>query len=315
MKCRICGDDRGETYNIREMMYGSKTAFPYFKCGQCGCLEIIDIPRDIGNYYPADYYSFSPRNNGDSQGLRKKMKPFLMNFYLFTAGKRFLRYKAPYFLSWVVNGKANLDSKILDAGCGAGNLLHYMATWGYKNLTGIDLYVDKPVIDTRIKIYKSDIYTIQETYDFIMFNHSFEHMDKQLEVLSRASGLLNKNGTIMIRIPVLSKYIWDMYNVNWVQIDAPRHYYLHTEESFKLLSDQAGLQIYRKEYDSTEFQFWGSEQIKDGIPLFDKRSYGINPRLSPFTDDDIQKFRILARKLNKEYNGDMACFFLKKREG
>ena len=36
-------------------------------------------------------------------------------------------------------------------------------------------------------------------------------------------------------IPVKSQTIWEKYGVNWSQIDAPRHFFLHTIKSFKIL--------------------------------------------------------------------------------
>ena len=75
---------------------------------------------------------------------------------------------------------------------------------------------------------------------------------------TKISKILSENGVCIIRIPVKTKYIWNCYSVNWVQIDAPRHFFLHTLKSFELLVEKSGLSIQDVIFDSTEFQFWGS---------------------------------------------------------
>jgi hypothetical protein len=53
-----------------------------------------------------------------------------------------------------------------------------------------------------------------------------------------------------------------------VQLDAPRHLFLHTRKSFGLLAARAGLQIEKWFCDSTSFQFWGSELYQRKLPFF-----------------------------------------------
>lgn len=96
-----------------------------------------------------------------------------------------------------------------------------------------------------------------------MFHHSFEHISDPLEALETVRSLLAPNGRCLIRVPVVS-WARNEYGANWVQIDAPRHFFLHTEKSMEILAEKVGLEITRVEYDSTEFQFWGSELSKRG---------------------------------------------------
>ena len=66
------------------------------------------------------------------------------------------------------------------------------------------------------------------------------------------------------------------------------------------------------EFDSTEFQFWGSEQYLKGISLRDKRSLAENPRKSIFSKNQIRHFVRQAVELNRNGDGDAACFYLYK---
>jgi len=113
-------------------------------------------------------------------------------------------------------------------------------------------------------------------------------------------------------MPIKTEYVWNQYGVNWVQIDAPRHFFIHTLQSFTYLAKMAGLAIEDIVFDSTEFLFWSSEQYKRGIPLNAENSYFVNPKKSIFTKEQIKKFRKMAEELNRNRQGDQAAFYLRK---
>ena len=145
-----------------------------------------------------------------------------------------------------------------------------------------------------------------------MLHHCFEHMSNPEDTLRNIYGILKPDGCVLIRIPVASSYAWKTYRTNWVQLDAPRHFFLHTEESIKILARKTGFMITEVVYDSTEFQFWGSEQHRHDIALFEEHSYRNSPRRSIFTKNQIKTFKAEARELNSKREGDQACFYLRK---
>jgi hypothetical protein len=115
----------------------------------------------------------------------------------------------------------------------------------------------------------------------------------------------------VIRVPVADSWAWRAYGTDWVQLDAPRHLFLHTRQSIELLSKRAGLKVVRVFHDSYAFQFWGSEQYRRGIPLRDPRSYGEDPQTDLFTATEIAEFERRSVKLNREAAGDSAGFVLR----
>ena len=146
-----------------------------------------------------------------------------------------------------------------------------------------------------------------------MFHHSLEHIANPHEHLLTVCQLLEPNGAVLIRIPIAGTFAWKHYHINWVQLDAPRHLFLPTVRAMHLLAQQCGFEVFKTEFDSTAFQFWGSEQYLRDIPLSDKRSYSISPKQSIFSDSDIQTFEARAKLLNTKSQGDQACFYLRKR--
>jgi len=326
--CRICGDaGPKKLYMVKEMMFGMRDEFEYFECGSCGCLQIADIPRDISKYYPSKYSSFrvpefakkAIRDNFIMRYLRHKRTEYILGrkgiigmlaSTIRPAGKTLSEH-----LGWLKECGADLDSKILDVGCGNGNLLLELSWYGFKDLTGVDLYIKGDIAYANgVRIFKRDLYGMESPYDMVMFHHSFEHMADPIVVLQKARKLLAPHGYVLVRIPTVSSYAWTVYGVNWAQIDAPRHFFLHSLKSIGLAADKAGLRIKKILFDSNDFQFRGSEQYKRGIPLFDERSYYINARNSVFSEEEVRSFVAKADELNRNKTGDAICVYMMKKE-
>ena len=146
-----------------------------------------------------------------------------------------------------------------------------------------------------------------------MTHHSFEHMQDPLEVLKRFYQLLKPDRFLLIRVPIVSSFAWRHYGVHWVAIDAPRHLYLHSLKSVEMLSKRAGFRLIDVVFDSTEFQFIGSELYLRDIPLSDSDTYGRNSKNSIFSQNQIEAYRQKANELNLRNDGDQACIYLYKQ--
>ena len=81
----------------------------------------------------------------------------------------------------------------------------------------------------------------------------------------------------------------------------------------QLLADQHGFETKQIIYDSTAFQFWGSEQYKRGISLHDERSYAVNKNNFVFSAEEINNWKKKADELNAIGEGDQASFFLQRK--
>ncbi|MDR3651981.1 MAG: class I SAM-dependent methyltransferase [Paludibacter sp.] len=309
LACKICGNTiNNNPFLAKELMYGLNREFNYFECSKCGCLQIESIPTNIADYYPTDYLSFKrPIFFKKRTAFKSFLKIKVARYY---AGSfNILGFILSFFVAnqfpWIKPGIVNLESKILDVGCGTGKLLLTMQRFGYKNLTGIDPFNQKDIFyDNNLSIYKKDLFDLDNKFDLIMLNHSFEHMEFPEKVLLKLSTIVEKNGCILIRIPLAGSYAWRKYKTNWVQLDAPRHFYLHTVKSMSILAEKSGLKLDEVKFDSTSFQFIGSEKYL--------RGYKITDKVNIFSKIQLKAFKKEAIQLNSLNDGDTACFYLYK---
>ena len=297
-------------------MVGSRDDFSYFECSKCGCLQIAEIPQNMEKYYSSNYYSFQKitHRNFLKRLLVTKRDQYVL-FKTGTIGKLLSKKYPNDVLELISKSNINIESRVLDVGCGSGGLLFLLKSLGMRNLVGVDPYVREEIKEQNIRILKATIHVLpdEQKFDLVVFNHSFEHIPDQLATLSKACGMLSKSGVCLLRIPLKTDHIWNLYGIDWVQIDAPRHFFIHTMRSLRHLADKAELLIKDVVFDSTEFQFWGSEQYKKDIPLTAENSYAVSPRKSIFTPRQIAEFKKIAGDLNKTNRGDQAVFYLTKR--
>lgn len=320
-ECQICGNSEHNTqYEVREMMLGLRDEHTYFECADCGCLQLAKVPENIQDYYPSeDYYSYDAvKAVTGIKGALIKMRDRYAATGDCLIGKLMQHFQPHDKLPSLRHAKVTLDSKILDVGCGAGHLLHSMQNAGFNKLLGIDPF-NKEVIqyDNGLRIEQRSIHDLPRSnidgdWDLIMFNHSYEHVYDQQEVLEKTFQLLKPGGICMIRIPTVTSWAWRSYGVDWVQLDAPRHLFLHSLKSMHVLAEHAGFKLEEVLYDSFAFQSWGSIQYQQDIALHDENSYAVAPSKSPFTKADIQEYEDLSKELNKSKSGDQAAFYLKK---
>ncbi len=297
-------------------MYGLREEFAYLECAECKCLQIVEPPADMSKYYPGDYYSFSEYDGRKFKGWRGTLKKHQISHAVLGGNifKGMLKYVSQRKLFPVLKGLGlTKETSVLDVGCGNGrNFLYPLAEIGFKKLMGCDPFLPKELnYANGVQVKSCDIFGIDGSWDLITYHHAFEHLLNPKENLKKVAQLLTPEGSCVIRIPTVSSFAWKNYGTNWVQLDAPRHIFLHSVESMNLLAQEAGMEVYKVIYDSNHFQFVGSEKYIKDIPLSAPKDRGLVASLRRKIQNF--KYQTRAKRLNRDGLGDQAAFFLRKK--
>lgn len=321
--CPPCGSESWRhSIVVAECMYGTGEWFQYRVCSNCGSLCLADRPNRSRGDYDAAYYSIAkdpsvlfsaPYAQIISTLGRVALEgpEVLLNVLDFLTAHKGLRGMFPVYRALRAARVRRRASAILDVGCGSGMVIVALSIAGLPSPTGIDPHTPSArVFRNGTRIAKCELADASGKFDIVMFHHSLEHIEAPVAALSAARRLLSKQGIIIVRVPTCSSAAYEKYGPKWVQLEAPRHMFVPSREGMKLAANRAGLKVAKAYDDSTEFQFWGSEQNLQGIPLASPRSYATNPVMSPFTRRQIIRWRIEAEHLNAAERGDQSAWIL-----
>jgi SAM-dependent methyltransferase len=319
--CLVCGSsDLGSPIETKEMFLGLGDRFVYRQCMACSSLRIIPIPESMDRYYPSDYYSLrrTPEEPGSLCKLAYRWETSmgagrfpLPNPFALIA-KQILRNERVVRDMQILG--AGRRSRVLDVGCGRGDDLRVLRTLGYTTLVGADPFLDDTVKELGMRLLRSSIHEVDEIFDIITFNHSLEHLPDPSAVIRRTGQLLAEGGSCVIRSPVVPSYAWKRYGSNWVQLDPPRHLFIPSVDGLSSLLKECGMQVFKVVYDSTPFQFWGSELYEKGITLVSVPDHSASGGGGVFNEDEVRAFQQLADKVNASGEGDQAAIYAKKTE-
>lgn len=337
--CRLCGNTaRNRVHLAREMFLGTRDRFAYVECDACGTLQLRDVP-DLSRYYPADYYSLSASDDDSTPSHPARRIARSLGASLRRASAAYLCARrepcgaARHPFGWLATRlrsktardfpaylketrlrlKFDQSSAVLDVGSGAGSTLLLLRRFGFRDLTGVDPFLNSDILyEGGVRVMKGEARDLRRQFDLVLANHSLEHTPDPLASLRDMNRLLKVNRYAIVRLPIVAR-AWHLYKTDWVQLDAPRHLFLFKPATFRALAEDAGFAVEEVRFDSTAFQFWGSEQYARDIPLADPRSYFVDPTASPFAPEEIAAWEAKAARWNARGEGDQAIFYLRRK--
>lgn len=210
MTCPLCQSTNSKYQFITNEFHGhytnSKDVFRYYQCQKC-----LSIFPDISKINITDFYTKSYRQKSNI------LEKFIVK----------INFIQQYILIKLIFKSKKIS--ILDVGCGAGNFLKQLPNTYSK--TGIDIKIDDP----KSKLIQADFlkYKFNQKFDLITFNHSLEHLLNPQKALTKAKSLLNKNGIIIIDIPVSDSCSFLLNPSKAFHLDPPRHIFIPNTDKFK----------------------------------------------------------------------------------
>lgn len=297
--CLFCGGSSQRAFQARERMLGLGDQFTYLECQACGSLQISKVPNNLEIYYPKNYYSFQKlsQSNPFVRMLKRIRMWAFQSFGIFS----------PIYGYWLQKLSIGKNARIADVGCGNGQLLYELYCGGFQNLEGYDPFMEKEIqVSPELTLFPREIEKVEGSFDLIMMHHAFEHMEDPNTTLKACWEKLTPGGKLLVRLPVADAQIWKEKGDLWVQLDAPRHLTIPTVKGLSLLAEEVGFILDELEFDSSAFQFWGTELYARGKKL--------NPELVDlfYSEKELKEMHKKALRYNQEGKGDQACFYFSK---
>jgi len=173
--------------------------------------------------YPDTYFI-----EEEVSGSRSIFSPML-NFFQFLRARK-IRKNIP-----------NLDTKILDYGCGNGKLLAYLKSRGF-NIDGYDPSIS--AVHLAQKRGLSVFFHIPDKkYDLMMFWHSLEHTAQPWLDIQNCQKYLVPNAKLIIAVPNADSLEARFFGSRWFCYDWPFHRAHFTYQSLKKLLESNGFKI------------------------------------------------------------------------
>lgn len=296
--CRVCGGASGTSIIVDERQFGTREPFEYSKCGECGTIQIVEIPGSLGQYYPDDYYSFGVQ---PKLGWKRRLQLRLAGAAS-RVGYEYpsRRWEAPDIIDLLPLPPA----RILDVGSGSGLLLRDLSAFGYKSF-GADPFIPETTKREGVTLWKERLPEVRGVFDVVMSHHSLEHMPDPHEAFREVRRLLAPKGVFIVRVPVVPNFLWEEYGTDWPQLDAPRHLYTFTMQALGLLAEDHGFEVRNAVYDMTPWSIAASRAYQQGRALVD-----MSPEELAGSPEDVE----LARRANAEGRGDQVRLILTPKD-
>jgi SAM-dependent methyltransferase len=317
--CRLCGSTGPhQAIEVREMMFGTRELFEYFSCAACDTLQIHDALEgdELMRHYPPNYYSHNASaqpsafrwlvTQHDAHKLRgggNRMLGALISARISEGIFRVLL--GGDVVRMLAQLEVEPDARILDVGCGTGELLDRLNRIGFNNLLGADPFIAADGESAEgVPLMKRDLSTVDGKFDLLMFNHSLEHVPDPVATLKVAYEKLAVGGMCLARVPTTSSEAWTTYQADWVQADAPRHMVIPSRQGMAMAAEKAGLRVVRTFDDSNLGQFLGSEAYRRDVAVTDPKI------LRMFGPKQLWEWEKRALSLNRQQRGDQTGFVL-----
>ena len=314
--CRAC-NERFEAvpFAAREMLLEMRQSFDYVECGACGTIQIAAIPSDLERYYPQTYRHAVRKSGQLGRSLRKLRGAYVRGAHWNLAGGLLLHLSRPEWVDWMIHAQARSDSRILDVGSGDGTLLTALSAAGYRDLTGIDPYIDP--LEVRGDGVRVHIRTIDQhhgVYDVVMLHHSLEHMPDPADALQHVRRVLDPDGWAIVRMPVAGSYGWRTYREHWLGLEPPRHLVIPSIEGMRRLAERAGFSIESISFDSSGCCYAVSELWASDRALPYPRRPWQKRAIEMLGAERVAQLQLLARERNAAGDGDHAVYYLRLKE-
>lgn len=211
-RCWYCNGSIGEIVFKAQAFDGDSKEYSLGECSDCHVVNTLGASNDeIAQAYSPQYYGSS-----DS-----KFIPILEKLISY-----FSRRHAKSIIStYREMQESNKEIRVLDIGCGRGNLLRAFRSLG-ASVQGIERKEFDPPADLKEVIHLGSIKDANfddVTFDIVVIWHVIEHIHDTKDVLDEVVRHMNHGSILVIAAPNFGSFQRKVFQRYWFHLDLPRH--------------------------------------------------------------------------------------------
>jgi 2-polyprenyl-3-methyl-5-hydroxy-6-metoxy-1,4-benzoquinol methylase len=268
--CYLCHVEGAVLYaNLQDRIFGVPGEWNLRKCSNLSCgliwLDPKPINEDISKLY-ISYYTHAEAKTRHIRPTRLTLwrRSLEENVMLRTLGYGSQKEEGKYLLlvrllshlgivrdyagaeiNWL---KASWCGRLLDNGCGSGEILAKLRALGWDTV-GID--PDPKAVEVARTTFGLNVYqgTLENTplsepdFDVIMMRHVVEHLPDPRETFKTCRQLLKPGGRLVVVTPNVESLTHRWLGKNWRGLESPRHLHLFSTKTLSDCATSAGFVV------------------------------------------------------------------------
>lgn len=241
--CPYCGStERTIAYeNVQDWsFYCAPGKWTYWDCAQCEALYLNPRPTEasIGKAY-SSYYTHGSSGDSLKQRIKTQLKNECFSHWLNTNIAP--RINLPKSLGFMLSPLKKIlyvpfeleqlialpKGKLLDVGCGSGNMLILAKEIGW-DVTGLEIDPNavKAARGKGLNVIEGDYRKLEQlsnSFDCIVCSHVLEHVHQPSMLLELLAKALKPQGVLFLSLPNAQSHVRAQFGESWRGIEAPRH--------------------------------------------------------------------------------------------
>lgn len=227
LECANCGTaNPTKIFDANDFDTG-KESFSLYRCTSCKLVHISPMPDEnqLGTYYKNEYY-----------GKGKQKFSNLIEKWTISRNLKLAQSIAKLLKDRKTEQTRPL--RVLDIGCGRGNLLKAFSHMGFE-CHGIERaeFPDEPD-ESSINIHRNSLEKEKfddDYFDIVILWHVLEHLSNPTDIVGEIHRILNRSGILVIAVPNFGSFQSRLFKKHWFHLDLPRHLYHFEMESLDRL--------------------------------------------------------------------------------
>lgn len=232
--------------------------YTLYQCNNCKAVFLTPFPtpQQLAAAYDDAYYG---EQEDKFEGFIEK----ILNYFR-AKRARLLTHQLPH------------QAKILDIGCGNGQMLGFVQQQGDFDIYGIEMPGKAARRAAQIPHIQLKEGTLQandfapNTFDAISLFHVFEHLTQPKQTLQIIQDILKPNGRLVVSIPNIDSWQAKIFKGKWLHLDPPRHLFFFSPKDLTLQLQKFGFELEQEKHFSIEYNPFGAQQSILNVLLKDR---------------------------------------------